>query len=58
MNGWFESDGLKLARYLALPAGRALWAGGAAGDPHAERPDRALLALGSDQVARDPSKIA
>jgi pimeloyl-ACP methyl ester carboxylesterase len=28
VNGWFESDGLKLARYLALPAGRALWAGG------------------------------
>ena len=28
MNGWFESDGLKLARYLALPAGRALWPGG------------------------------
>ena len=24
MNGWFESDGLKLARYLAAPPGRSL----------------------------------
>jgi putative redox protein len=28
VNGWFETDGFKLARYLALPAGRAVGRGG------------------------------
>jgi pimeloyl-ACP methyl ester carboxylesterase len=29
VNGWYESDGLKLARYLALPAGRQIRNGAA-----------------------------
>jgi ADP-heptose:LPS heptosyltransferase len=40
------------------PRHRALWAGDAEGDPHAGRPDPALLALEAGQVARALAEVA